>query len=76
MIISNKNEKDIKYWNEVMYIQDNYYLLIKRPSSKTHSLLKSYIAYIIILTILGITSIIVNEVFFILGMLNIWLLSK
>lgn len=74
MIISNKNEKDIKYWDEVMYIQDNYYLLIKRPSLKTHSLLKSYIAYIIILTILGIISIIVNEVFFILPLCLILLI--
>lgn len=74
MIINEKNDKNIKYWDEVIYIQNNYYLLKKRPHAKVHSLVNTYISYIVILSILAIISIIVQEIIFVVALCLILLI--
>ena len=46
--ISNEASNKL-YYEEIMYISNNYYIFKKRPKTKAHSLIKVFIFYIIIL---------------------------
>lgn len=43
-----------KYYEEIMYVSNNYYIFKKNPKTKVHSLIKVFILYIIILLIFTI----------------------
>ncbi|HIS87336.1 MAG TPA: hypothetical protein IAB49_04310 [Candidatus Caccenecus avistercoris] len=51
----NSNEKgNKKYYEEIMYISSNYYIFKKRPKTKTHSLVKVFLLYIILFLLIFI----------------------
>lgn len=48
-ISNEKNNK--KYYEEIMYISNNYYIFKKNPKTKVHSLINVFTLYIIILLV-------------------------
>lgn len=52
MTFKNIEKGNKKYYEEIMYISSNYYIFKKRPRTKTHSLIKAFILYILLFLIL------------------------
>ena len=42
-----------KYYEEIMYVSNNYYIFKKNPKTKVHSLIKVFILYIFLAEIEG-----------------------
>ena len=53
MTIQNKEKGNRQYFEEIMYISSNYYIIKKRPQTKTHSLLKVFGLYSLLFLILS-----------------------
>ena len=77
--ISNEANNKL-YYEEIMYISNNYYIFKKRPKTKVHSLIKVFIFYIIILLLSTIVFLFVPQISslaiitFIFSLLYIYLL--
>ena len=52
MTFKNHEKENKKYYEEIMYISSNYYIIKKRPQTKTHSLLKVFGLYSLLFLIL------------------------
>lgn len=48
MTIKSKEIGNKKFYEEIMYISSNYYIFKKRPKTKTHSLTKVFVFYVLI----------------------------
>ena len=54
MTFNSNEEGNKKYYEEIMYISSNYYIFKKRPKTKTHSLVKVFLLYIILFLLIFI----------------------
>ena len=63
MTFKSQEEKNQKYYEEIMYISSNYYIFKKNPKTKVHSLTKVFTLYLILIFILFISFLFIPKLY-------------
>lgn len=63
MTFNNYEKGNKKYYEEIMYISSNYYIFKKRPKTKAHSLVKVFIFYIILFSLIFLSCLFIPNLY-------------
>lgn len=63
MTFNNYEKGNKKYYEEIMYISSNYYIFKKRPKTKAHSLVKVFIFYITLFSLIFLSCLFIPNLY-------------